>query len=115
VELLETTEGHLEAAVSWPGGIRHVRALTINSDVLVVEDRIEGQGRANIVSSLPLGTSPTGEIAGEGLPVGRETRAVSERLFTPTESSALVMEGELDLPGRLGWRVALPRVATIAR
>ncbi len=68
-----------------------------------------------VVSSLPLGTTPAGEIAADGFPIRRETRPVSERFFTPTESSALVMEGELDLPGRLGWRVALPRVATIAR
>jgi hypothetical protein len=115
VELLEATEEHLEAAVSWTNGSRHIRALTINPDVLGVDDRIEGQGRTMVVSSLPLGTTPAGEILAEGLPIVRESRAVSERLFTATESSALVMEGELDLPGRLGWRVALPRVATIAR
>lgn len=114
VELLEATEQRLEAAVSWPGGIRHVRAVTIETDALHVDDRIEGGGRHTLVSSLPLGPAPAGEIAGEGLPVGREARTVSERLFTPTEATALVMGGELDLPGRIGWRLALSGGATIA-
>jgi hypothetical protein len=114
-ELLEASEQQLKAAVSWPGGIRHVRALTIDSDVLMVEDRIEGRGRHTVVSSLPLGPAAAGEIAAEGLPAGREARTLNERLFSPTEATALVMAGELDLPARLGWRLVLPGVATIAR
>jgi len=115
IELLEASAQRLEAAVSWAGGIRHVRALTIDSDALLVEDRIEGRGRHRVVSSLPLGPAGAGEIAAEGLPVGHETRTLNERLFSPVEATALVMEGELDLPARLGWRLALPGVATIAR
>lgn len=115
VELLEASEQRLEAAVSWPGGIRHVRVLTIDADALVVDDRIEGRGRHTVVSSLLLGPAPASGIAAEGLPVERETRGMSERLFSPIQATALVMEGELDLPGRLGWRLVLPGVATIAR
>ena len=115
VELLEASEQRLEAAVSWPGRIRHVRVLTIDADALVVDDRIEGRDRHTVVSSLPLGSAPASGIAAEGLPVEREARGMSDRLFSPIEATALVMEGELDLPGRLGWRLALPGVATIAR
>jgi len=115
VELLEASERRLEAAISWPGRIRHIRTVTLDVDALTVADRIEGRGRQMIVSSLPLGPALAGDVVAEGLPVGRETRAVSERLFSQTEATALVMRGELDLPGRLGWRLALPGVATIAR
>ncbi len=114
VDLLQATENCLEAAVSWPGGIRHVRVLTIDTDVLLENDRIEGAGRHTIVSSLQLAPAAAAEIAAEGLPVGRETRRVSERLFSTTEAPALVMRGELDLPGRLGWRLARSGGATIA-
>jgi hypothetical protein len=115
VELLEASDQQLVAAVAWPGRVRHVRTVTIDANALTVVDRIEGRGRRMVTSSLPLGPGPAAEITAEGLPVVREQRHVSERLFSPCPASALVMRGELVLPARLGWRLALPGVATIER
>ena len=115
VELLEGTESRLEAAVTWPGGIRHIRTVALDDGNLTVADSLEGRGRHAVVSSLPLGPGAAKQFDADGLPAAPEARVVSERLFSPTEATALVMAGELDLPARLGWRLSLPGLATIAR
>lgn len=104
VELLDASEGLLEAAVDWPGGLRHVRRVTLSPSELVVADRVEGGGRHVIESSLPLGPEGEGRVRPHAV---LERRTVSERLFVREPGSAVVARHEGRLPLESGWTLEL--------
>jgi hypothetical protein len=106
VVLLAAAGDRLEASVTWPGGLRHVRRIDVDADGVTVHDRIEGSGEQLVETSLPLGpvvahaVEPLGAVR-----VSRESRVVSERLFERRDGEALVGRARLPLPAELGWRV----------
>jgi hypothetical protein len=114
VTLLAATSEELEAAVTWPSGVRHVRRIAFSGDEVFVRDRIEGSGEHALESSLPLGNGrarliePTGRLA-----LARESRTFAERLYERVEGTALVARGRRQLPTDVGWRFALEDMATI--
>ena len=106
VELLEASETELVASVTGRTGVRHVRRLRLGEGELVVEDRLEGEGRRTIESSLQFapGVEPFARGAARQV---RERRWVSERFFERTEAAALVVREQRALPAELGWTIPL--------
>jgi uncharacterized heparinase superfamily protein len=90
-------------------GLTHRRNIRWTERELFVDDELEGRGRRLVESYLPLAP---GVEPGRFEPVGELTLSVehgwvSERFFERTPARALVARGELELPARIGWRIAL--------
>ena len=115
VSLLAADDAFLEASVTWPGGVRHVRRIEVGREEIRVADRLEGAGDHEIESALPLGdgVAPDAVRALGGLEAVREPRQLAERLYDCREAEALVMRARLALPAELGWRFPLTGRATI--
>ena len=108
VELLEATETELVAAVTGPTGVRHVRRLRLGDGELVVEDRLEGEGRRTIESSLQFAPGVEPDAAAQGATqTVQESRWVSERFFERVEAPALLIREQRSLPTELGWTIPL--------
>ncbi len=108
VELLEASETELAAAVTGRTGVRHVRRLRLAEGELVVEDRLEGNGRRTIESSLQFAPDvQPGAAAHEASRPLEEPRWVSERFFERVEAPALVVREQRALPTELGWTIPL--------
>jgi hypothetical protein len=91
------------------GGLVHRRRIRWTRSELLVEDELDGTGAHLIESRLPLapGSDP-GRVEVIGvLPETVEDGWLSERLFERLRAPVVVARGELDLPARLGWRIAL--------
>jgi uncharacterized heparinase superfamily protein len=108
VELLEASEQGLAAAVTGRSGVRHERRVRLDGNELQITDRLDGQGRRLVESSLPLapGVEPPVTATGSG-PPGREPRPLSERFFERVEADAHVVREERLLPAELGWTITL--------
>lgn len=115
VSLLAAEDGLLEASVTWPGGVRHVRRIEVSHEEIRVEDRLEGAGEHEVESALPLGdrVAPDAVRALGVAKAVREPRRLAERLYDRRDAEALVVRARLSLPAELGWRFPLTGRATI--
>lgn len=107
IELLDADETRLRGRVHWGDGITHTRTVDLhNPDEVVIEDRVDGSGRHRIRSALPvLGAT---EIQAIGpLELRHETGVYAERFFETRECAVLTLDGEVDLPVEIGWRIRL--------
>ena len=114
VRLVEASPNRLVGSVELHDGTLHRRTITIDPDAVVVEDRLEGEGRRRIVSSLP-GTAeatalgPLETRAGTGLrspkrsaaSLGSTTVSSGPTAVASTVPGSDETMGRLPLPSRL--------------
>jgi Heparinase II/III-like protein/Heparinase II/III N-terminus len=110
VALRYARERAIEASVVLPGRVRHVRRIEWDDGELRVLDSLEGKGRHLVESRLVLAPTPPPlevDVVGGG-ELAVEHAWVSERFGERLETVANVVAQQLELPARLGLRIALP-------
>lgn len=105
VRLLEATEDVLTGEARLPSGVVHRRTLRLAAHGLDVEDRIDGRGVAQIVSSLPLSSESAIRVTAWSGETELEPRTVSERFGERREAVAVVQRLEVALPWEGGWHL----------
>jgi hypothetical protein len=105
VRLLDAAAETLVGEATLPGGTRIVRTLRIDSSSLLVEDRVDGSGVHDLVSSVPLASGASVRVIPLTGDAELEQRTVAEQFGAPTPSTAVVQRLRTALPWEGGWRV----------
>ena len=105
VRLVDATETTLVGEATLPGGVRVVRSLRLGDSSLLVEDRVEGAGAHDLVSSVP--TAPEAAVRIEPLAgtAELEQRTIAERFGEAVPATAVVQRTRAALPWEGGWRL----------
>jgi heparinase II/III-like protein len=105
VRLVDATESSLVGEATLPTGVRIIRALRLGESSLLVEDRVEGTGVHDLVSSVP--TAPGAGVRVDPLAgtAELEQRTLAERFGETVPAPALVQRVQAALPWEGGWRL----------
>lgn len=107
IEILDADETRLRGRVHWRGGVTHSRTVDLGDpDEVVIIDHVDGSGRHRVTSALPVLGAPDVRPIGP-IELRREAGAYAERFFETRPCAVLVLDGEVDLPVVIGWRIRL--------
>jgi hypothetical protein len=105
VTLVEATTDRLTGGVVLPGGTRFRRSLRLEAASLVIEDRVDGPGVCELVSSVPLAPDATVRATPLHGAAEFEQRTFAERFGGAVAAPAAVQRVRTALPWEGGWRL----------
>jgi hypothetical protein len=105
VRLVEAGLEQLVAEVRLRDGTEITRSLQLLPGSLEIEDRINGSGSHQLVSSIPLALDATVRVSALTGCAVSESRTFAERFGATGEATALVVRASAALPWEGGWRI----------
>ncbi|MGN6799135.1 MAG: heparinase II/III domain-containing protein [Gaiellaceae bacterium] len=105
VRLLDATADRVAGEARLPSGFVHRRTLRLGDGTLDVEDRVEGRGVVDLVSSIPLAADTRLDVSPRDGESFHEARTVSERFGERASASAVVQRARVSLPWEGAWHL----------